>query len=602
MKLEHPKYADKIKTVIQSKFGGFDRSFGSAEGSLSEVLNTTALRFPRISSAPPRSELKGAEKVIEMYDSFTQRWWEHQDGEGSYKDKHKKWIPTIVGVFDVADKVFYLICSIDTSADLYSGGAGMLGISCAFYDEAKDTVINSPQIAPYSGAGVRGVTFNRRLVVWVDGDSTPAYRDRVVAFEYKQTDDEWASAWIEMTDVSLEFEALGGVYHNIEEAATYIGCYDSLEGISEGDTVSVRIGDAEEFFKVRGIYSTSSGVRVIESDYNERISATCSSLGELESGRFGGNISVVISRPVPRLEHVCTNRDRIWGTNGNEIFACASCDENNWYNYQANASDAFTAQIPAVSHFTSLCSYMGNVYFFTREGAYRMYGTTPEAFSLSEISCHGCPEQNAQTFAVTGGLVFYCSERGPVCFDGEGSSLISHQFGENIPSGVCALGAHGRYYFSDGEYIFVYDIHSRTWNRLSGESVCSLLLINGREALFSSDGKAEYLSAIAGEERIEEDSYAEFGEFTEGCIYGVLPVEFTVRARLGRDSALRLSISVDNGDWQELFEMNERGECVRSAHFLPRSLATSYRLRFDGRGEWQVLSVARSYISAPRSQ
>jgi hypothetical protein len=245
---------------------------------------------------------------------------------------------------------------------------------------------------------------------------------------------------------------------------------------------------------------------------------------------------------------------------------------------------------------------MGSVYFFTSEGAYRMYGTTSEAFSISELQCHGCPEESASSFGCADGLVFYCSEQGPVCFDGEGSTLIAYPFGEELPRPKCALGAGGRYLFSDGSFIFSYDVHGRAWHRLEGAGACALLRIGGREAVFYSDGRAEYLRAEAGEERIEADSFAEFAPFTEGGIYGVLPVEFTVRAKLARDARLSLSVACGRGDWQQILKIEEDGEQVRSVHFLPRTRADSYRLRLDGHGEWQVTSIARSYIYAPRSQ
>lgn len=608
MKLEYPKYEDSIKTAVQSRFGGFDRSTDTAEGRLREVLNTTSDKAPRISSAPPRSTLKGASEVYGYFEELTQRWWEHQGGEGSYRDEMKKLIPVIEGVFDVADRVFYLISSVDPAADLHTGGVGMFSVRCASYDEKSGKVVISSPVAPYSGAGVRAVVFNRRLVVWIDGDGSAPCPDRVVAFEYTEPAEEDGTAWIACKEVSLEFPtAAGGVFHDITEAATYIGCAGALDGISDGDTVCVSFSDAdgvetEQFVKVRSLRTTELGGTVIETDYTPHFAASAESLEELEQENYTAVLSLAVSRPVPKLEHITVNRDRIWGTKGNEIFACASCDEKNWYNYQYNASDAFTAQIPAVSRFTAVCSYMGSVYFFTGEGAYRMYGTTPEAFSISEISCHGCPEENCATFAVAGGLAFYCSEQGPVCFDGEGSTLIAYPFGEELPRGRCALGAGGRYYLADGEYIFVFDTYSRTWHRISGAGVCSLLFIGGRTALFCYGGSAQFLCARDGEERIENDSFAEFCDFTEGCIYGLLPVEFTLRARLGADSSLSLSVSVDGSDWQQILCIREKGDTVRSAHFLPRKRAQSYRLRLDGHGEWQVYSIARSYIPAPRSQ
>ncbi len=607
MKLEYPKYSDSIKTALQNKFGGFDRSPDPSEGRLSEVLNTTADKAPRISSAPPRSEFMGAREVYSFFDDLTQRWFEKQGGEGSYKDKMKKLIPVIEGVFDVADRVFYLLSSVDPAADLHTGGAGMLSVRCACYDEGSGSVAYSSPVAPYSGAGVRAVVFNRRLVVWIDGDGSASCPDRVVSFEYTPSETEGEPGWIGQSPVSLEFPVAAGIiYHEITEAATYIGCSAPLEGVNEGDVVCVLLEDdagkvAEEFIYVRRLYTTEPGGCVIETDYNQLLPATAESLELLEQGSTERPLSLTVTRPVPRLEHLAVNRDRIWGTAGNEIFSCASCDPNNWYNYRYNASDAFTAQIPAVSRFTAVCSYMGSVYFFTREGAYRMYGTTPEVFMISEISCLGCPEGNEVTFAVAGGLAFYCSEQGPACFDGEGSTLIAYPFGETLPLGRCALGAGGVYYLGDGEYVYVFDTASRSWHRLSGDGVCSLLCINGREVLFYADGGAQYLSARRDEERIVQSSFAETGTFTDGCIYGVFPVEFTLRARLGADSRLSLSVSADGSDWQQILLIDKKGEHVCSAHYLPRVRADGYRIRLDGYGEWQVYSIARSYIPAPRS-
>ena len=601
MRLDTPIYRDGAKTAVQSAFGGIDRREGLADGRIYDLVGMSADKFPTLSSAPPRSRMEGAREVYAYFESLTDRWWQRQGAEGDWREEMPSLSPKVEGVFDVADAVYYVVSSVWGGAELTGGGEGLFSVRCAVYDAKTHEVITSEAISPYDRAGVRGVAFNSALVLWMDGGTLPDSPDRVVSFALRAADDE-APAHIETTRLSLAFPpALGGIWHDLAEAATHIRCAVPLEGLSVGDEVHLDYTCSGEetgkFVRIRALRTLEDGAWMLECDLDEALAESADSLESLEAGRFIHHATVCIERRIPQLEHICVSRDRIWGTTGCEIFACASCDSANWYRYEQSAAASFYATVPSVSEFTAVCSYAGGVFFFTREGAYRMYGSTPEAFSLSELSCYGAPKGADASFGIAEGLVFYNSTSGPACFDGEGSTLISRELGERLPACRCALGAGGRYYFSDGEYLYVRDVACRTWHREEARNLRSMLSISGRVVLFFEDGEALYHRAEEGEAAVgERVSRVEFGEFTDGCTYGSIPVEFTLRVRLGSDSRLALYISTPDGGRQRLWQTEEEGSGIYTVRSIPALRADSYRLILEGEGEWQLLSLARTYI------
>ena len=607
MKLDQPRYADGAKTALQSAFGGIDRRYGLSDGVIRDLLGTGADKFPTLSTAPVRSRVHGVEQVYAHFEALTEKWWQRQGGEGSYRDEAPKHAPVIEGVFDVADRIIFVVSAVWGGAELSGGGEGIYCLRAATYDEDTDGVVTSEAVFPYSRAGVRGVVFNSSLVLWADGDGTPDTPDRVVSFLYRPAEGEETPPAITCESLSLSFPAgIGGVWHDLYSAATHFRTDVPLEGVRVGDSVYVEYTCAtektEKYVRIREIRTLEDGAWIFSADLDESFAESAESLESLEAGRFIHHATVRVERRVPVLEHVCVNRDRIWGTAGNEIYACASCDSASWYRYDSSAAASFYAVVPSVSAFSAVYPYMGSVYFFTLEGAYRMYGTTPEAFSLSEITCYGARGGADASFGIAGGLVFYDSVYGPACFDGEGSTLISRELGDAVPKCTCALGAGGAYYLSDGEYLYVYDVHSRTWHREEARRLRSMLNIRGRVVLFFEDGHALYHRASATEQKeLPAESYVEFGEFTDGCAFGSIPVELTLRARLGEGAVLALSIGSPTLGWQEVMRLEGEGDFLRNARVIPQLRCDSYRLRLEGRGEWQVYSIARTFIPCSRA-
>lgn len=302
---------------------------------------------------------------------------------------------------------------------------------------------------------------------------------------------------------------------------------------------------------------------------------------------------------LPSLEHICVNRDRIWGTTGNEIYCCASCEPGVWFRYDNTAADSFYAQIPEVSRFTGVASYGGSVYFFTSENVYRMYGTTPDAFSLVPLGTYGMDESESESFGTAAQMLFYNSVCGPACFDGDSAKLIGHPLGSGLPTAAVGIGCAQKYYMADGADLYVFDASKGIW-QVHGvtDDIVDIGVFGGRAILFTSQ-YAEYVDKKQHEPVSDEDctrkSQVEFADITEGALYGVMPIEFVLGAWLGEGASLSLSICCDTGDWTQIWSTTECGKHVHRVRFSPKSRCDHYRLRLDGVGDWKLYSLARSY-------
>ena len=589
MNLARPKYKDGIKSVVQSAFGGIDIREGARDGAISDMLNMTSDHYPVLST-------RGARAYYEDYDKITAKY--NPDAEDGTE-------VTLLCVCDVSDVPYYLY-------RIYDYETHKLSLSVAMIDGdgiLKDITIFEDSAPTYDQAQaicgeVRAVAFNKKMVMFSEHLSACIYYDEECAdLVYERIDYSWDG--FDLVD-AMSWHRDGKTYLQI-----MLRNFDAEELLRVGDVLCVRDPTYVEGDYEREFYLTVTGTeRVTDIDGEECIILECGYNPDIMETRtpdyenYDPSTSYTlfaIRHSVPALEHVCVCRDRIWGTVGNEIYSCASGDLRNWYRYDNTAADSFYAQIGAVPRFTGIASYAGSVYFFTREDVYRMYGTTPDAFSLVALGTYGMDESEAESFGIAAGGLFYNSLWGPVCFDGNSAKLIAASLGVNVPNNVIGAGSGSKYYMAKGNKLYVYDAKCGTWQIHSAPmNIFDVGVFGGRAVAFEGL-QAEYLDRAEGEEASPFDSSSnmlsrvEFADISEGGIYGVCPTEFTILASLGRDSELSLSISCDGGEWVPLWSTTEYGRHIHRVRFSPKTRCDYYRLRFDGEGEWKLYSLVRSY-------
>ncbi|MBQ2863423.1 MAG: hypothetical protein IJE84_04535 [Clostridia bacterium] len=576
MILTKPLYADGTRTVVQRSFGGIDMREGASDGALFDTLNMTSEHYPVLSSRAGVAEYPSfatVSSVLGLADT----------GRSGY---------SLLAVYDVADTPYYLVSYYDDATESETVGVAVATEGGNVLTEA---------VSEYSPAEEDGTRHTRpHAVAW--GESLVLFfGDACYRAAYDKD-----SRSISVERLDEHYEGTAAVYFDEYKSITlFFPIFEDEQesreaSLAAGCKVRVRCEDGYDgYLYVKRSLVDFSPERelawVVELDYAEDFCERNIDGGYPDGVRM--NISLDLSVPV--LEHICVNRDRIWGVEGNRIYACASSDPRHWFRYDGNAADSFYAEIGEVSSFTGICNYTDSVYLFTREGVYRMYGSTPDAFSLVSLGLLGLEESESGSFGCASGVLLYNSVEGVVAFDGSSTSNVGISLGREKLHAVKGIGCGSRYYAASGAYIYVYDLRYGTWHMLGQESdIRSLANIDGRVVSFEHsdayyverDGRDEPCALNDGMQ-----SRVELSPISEGSLFAVCPVGFTFCAFLGEGASLRLSISYEDGEWQEIYSTDREGRHnhrVRTSHV---GRAEYYRLRFDCAGEWRLYSLARSY-------
>ena len=170
----------------------------------------------------------------------------------------------------------------------------------------------------------------------------------------------------------------------------------------------------------------------------------------------------------------------------------------------------------------------------------------------------------------------------------------------NVPKNAIGAAVGTKYCMASGNDIYVYDGQYGTWQKhISTVAPFEIGVYGGRAILFEGL-VAEFMDGSEGEELSSLEGYmlnstVEFADISEGGIYGVCPIEFTLLMWLGEQASLSLSIQCDGGEWEEIYHTTEKGKHIHRVRFTPHSRCDYYRLRIDGQKQWKLYSLSRSY-------
>ena len=577
-----------LNTIVQKSFGGADRRVSACDGTIFDMTNMTSDYYPVLST-------RGLRALYEDYNVVMSKLgmdWE----DGIAK--------TLMNVCDVSDVPYYVFRYYNYESQIVSLSVAMVNND----GEVKNIKIYEKSAPTYSDAvqcfdRVQAVAFNNKMLVIHNEFAICVYYDGNMLV-HERIDYSWLAHENDMNDAML--------WHTSDRTYLQIKLkrFTIEDLIHQQDTLCVRDPGYVAGRKETEYYLTvinKSHVQdldedeclLLECELNSDVGASRDPDDDKEYDPSTSYTYYSIMHKVPHLEHVCVCRDRIWGTIGNEIYSCSSGEYRNWYRYDNTAADSFYAEIGAVSCFTGIASYAGSVYFFTREDVYRMYGTTPDAFSLVALGTYGIEESESRSFAVASQTMFYNSAMGPVCFNGSNAVLIGSSLGLDAPKNVVGAGVGSKYYMAKEDKLYVYDARYGTWQIHSVPmNIFDIGVFGGRVIVFEGL-QAEYLDKTEGEEISPFDnalhSRVEFADISEGGIYGVCPMEFTLLASLEEGAELSLSISCNGGEFTQLWSTTETGKHIHSIRFSPKTRCDYYRLRLDGVGEWKLYSLARSY-------
>lgn len=311
-----------------------------------------------------------------------------------------------------------------------------------------------------------------------------------------------------------------------------------------------------------------------------------------------------IDRRAPDLDYVVECGNRLWGCRYgyvfdhqlgaskvvNEIYASALGDFKNWNQFRGLSTDSYAASRGSQGPWTGAVAYQGRPIFFKAGCMETVYPSETGAHQIVTSDCRGCLPGS---LAVVDEVLYYCTGREVVAFDGSYPRTVSKALGALSEAEACAGSLGHKYYlYLRSRGLLVLDTATGLWHR-EDDPVANY---------FAGDGMSLYFSAGADiwqpEGGGEEDFswYAETGDIGLGEPGTKYISRLVLRFRLEVGAWVDVLVSYDStGIWEHKGHL--RGGCfLRSAALpiIPRR-CDHMRIRIEGSGMVRIYSLGKQY-------
>lgn len=316
--------------------------------------------------------------------------------------------------------------------------------------------------------------------------------------------------------------------------------------------------------------------------------------------------AVTISRKMPELRFICENENRLWGCDGNTIYASKLGDIFNWNVYDGLDTDSYAVDTGSAGSFTGCISYLGYPVFFKEDHIYKVYGSRPSNYEVMGSATLGVAAGSSRSLAIAGEMLFYLSSAGFMAYSGGVPQPIGQAFGTERQRGAVG-GSDGLKYYVSFETdagrrrLCVYDAQRGLWHAEDETEALGFQRAEGNTYMLGADGRLWLTGRIWGSEGVEEGDFewwAEFGDFTEDEPNKKGVSKLQVRLELDAGASCRVLLRFDSaGEWIQAGHVMEEG--VKRSFYLPivPRRGDHYRLRLEGRGGCRVYSIAREYYT-----
>lgn len=297
----------------------------------------------------------------------------------------------------------------------------------------------------------------------------------------------------------------------------------------------------------------------------------------------------------PELELIAEADNRLWGVEGNTIYACALGSPRNWFRYDGLADDAYALAVAGSTPFTAIRGYGTHVCFFKEDKIHRIYGNKPSNYSLNTLLCPGVQRGGQETVQAVNGVLWYAAPSGIYAYDGSSADCVSAQLGvQTIDADFAAAAEEGYYVEMDcgrGRQLYCLDTNNAVWTIWDKGWYAAAANVDGKLILATAAG--EILQAAEGV-TLDEWSIA-LNEFTEGVAGRKSYSKLVIQCDMAREAHMEIAVRFDGGRWIPVFAMEGKyGQRVMYAP-LPPNRCYGMAMRITGRGDVTIKGIARAY-------
>lgn len=376
----------------------------------------------------------------------------------------------------------------------------------------------------------------------------------------------------------------------------------SYSGFSGFEALGFRVGDTVEIsgctmypehnksctIRGFGTYTTSDGTELPTLVFDPE---TFSGTG-VEAG------AVTIRRKVPNLSVICESSNRLWGAEGNTIYASALGDPTNFFTYDGLDTDSYAVAVASEGNFTGCCGYGSAVLFFKEDRLYKILGSYPSQYTMYDYTVPGVKNGSEKSLRNLNEVIYYHGREGVYRYSGGAPELISENFGLRRFQNASA-GAEGyRYYISMQDVtskewgLWVYDIQRGLWLQEDGMQAVDFACDGGNlYAACGTDG-VWLLNPDSSGETVEWS--ATLARMDETVHDSKCYSRLTLRAEIPDGAWLQVALSCDGGPFQLVYTDHDTKARVRDIPILPNG-CDSFRVRLSGEGPVIIRSMVREY-------
>ncbi len=305
-----------------------------------------------------------------------------------------------------------------------------------------------------------------------------------------------------------------------------------------------------------------------------------------------------VLRQCPQLDYVVEAGNRLWGcrygpshkdgTLVNEIYACALGDFKNWNKFEGLSTDSYVASRGSQGPWTGAVTYQGRPVFFKANSMETVYPSSGGAHQISVANCRGpVPD----SLAVCQEVLYYCTGREVVAYDGSYPKTVSQALGPLSCTKALAGALGDKLYLSIPGGLYVFDTALGIWHREDSPQIrhfagdTNTLVFSTKDSIYEVE---------AGQEPVSW--WAESGAFELATEHRQFLRRLLLRLRPSPGAWADVLVSYDDQEtWHHVSHVQGDGSLITHQVVIFPRRCDHLRLRLEGHGQVEIYTLTRIY-------
>ena len=310
-------------------------------------------------------------------------------------------------------------------------------------------------------------------------------------------------------------------------------------------------------------------------------------------------VDFTINRTMPKLSHICSFGNRVWGIGGKYIYASKLSDASEWNDFTVDEYGtlpyaSFSSAAQTDGNFTAITPYGNYIYAFKENAIHKIFGDNPDEYTLHTEKCRGVGDDMAGCLSVSASSIIYASSDGIYVYRGDYPKKISENIGV-LPRVISGAASEEFYYIlcsdENTKFLYVYDIARHIWHKESAPSDSTMLYCYGNKVCLAAGGTLLCLNEDGGkpEKGIKWNfSLLIDDKLIEKKGYGKISLKYS----LDKNASFTVrAIYDDGGKGAVCGARYDEADGASASLFLPVKRCNWFKLEFSGVGGFILKAV-----------